>query len=222
MGDVPADTLRLRGDAGIAFGVGGVTRLYFDPSGNIGVAKQNPSEKLDVLGNMKVSGTATGAQIVSTVSNGTAPLVVSSATQVPNLNASLIGGVGANPLATRIITYLAGCDTCSTLSDSDDQRTIYMNVLDTGLVTINSVTCFSDSGQPKINLQKDDGAPANILSSDLTCSSASSGASTSSFVSGENVLNPGDKIDFVMSNALFNGGSPKRVTIVIKATVSGL
>src|SRR6185369_13043690 len=88
MGDVPADTLRLRGDAGIAFGVAGVTRLYFDPTGNIGVAKQNPSEKLDVLGNMKVSGTATGAQLVATASTGTAPLVVNSATQVPNLNAS--------------------------------------------------------------------------------------------------------------------------------------
>jgi hypothetical protein len=43
-----------------------------------------------------VNGTVTGTQFVSTVATGSAPLVVGSTTQVPNLNASLLGGVPAS------------------------------------------------------------------------------------------------------------------------------
>jgi hypothetical protein len=52
-----------------------------------------------------------------------------------------------------------------------------------------------------------------MLSSNLTCS----GIPTSSFVAGENSLNLDNKLDFVMVNA---GGTAKRATVVIKATVN--
>jgi hypothetical protein len=119
-----------------------------------------------------------------------------------------------NPeLAIRGITYIAGCDSCSVLQNTDSERAIYMNVI--GAMSIAQVTCISDAGAPVINLQRDDGTPANILAADLACSS--SGASTTSFASGEAVLNLNEKINFVMVNA---GTTAKRVTVVIKALVN--
>jgi hypothetical protein len=64
-----------------------------------------------VTGNVSASGSVSGAsgsfggsltakQLVSTVSSGTAPLSVNSKTQVPNLNASLLGGLSASSFAT--------------------------------------------------------------------------------------------------------------------------
>jgi hypothetical protein len=113
---------------------------------------------------------------------------------------------------TRGITYLAGCDICGVLQDTADQSTIYMDVI--GAMTINSVTCFSDAGAPSINLHRA-GASGNILSSNLSCST--SGATSTSFVSGQDALSLNDRLDFVMVSA---GGTAKRVTVVIKATVN--
>ncbi|HXR17117.1 MAG TPA: hypothetical protein VN777_13050 [Terriglobales bacterium] len=46
--------------------------------------------------NQTVNGNVSAAQLVSTVGQGTAPLQVTSTTQVPNLNASLLGGSSAS------------------------------------------------------------------------------------------------------------------------------
>jgi hypothetical protein len=167
---------------------------------------------------------------------------VGSTTQVSNLNASLLGGLPASAFGditgvtagagltggadsgnaalgltvaarTRGITYLAGCDTCSPLADSDDQKTIYFNVV--GPMTIASVTCFSDAGSPSINIQRDDGTPASVLTSDMTCSP--SGTTTDSFSGSEAVINLGEKLDFVISSA---GGTTKRITLSIKTVVN--
>jgi len=77
-------------------------------------------------------------------------------------------------------------------------------------MTINSVTCFSDTGTPIINVGKNG---SNILSSNLTCST--SGASTTSF--SNNALNSFDTLDFVMVTA---GGAAHRVTVTIQATIN--
>jgi Chaperone of endosialidase len=52
-----------------------------------------------VTGNETVSGNLSAKQLISTVATGTAPLSVASTTQVPNLNASLLGGVAASGYA---------------------------------------------------------------------------------------------------------------------------
>ena len=52
-----------------------------------------------VTGSVSASG-----QLVSTVATGTAPLAVSSTTQVPNLNASLLGGLSSSALAALAAT----------------------------------------------------------------------------------------------------------------------
>jgi len=57
--------------------------------GNIGIGTSVFTEKLTVLGNVSAG------QFISTVTSGTAPLTVTSTTQVINLNASLLAGKSA-------------------------------------------------------------------------------------------------------------------------------
>ena len=58
-------------------------------TGNVGIGSSVPTSKLQVIGDVSAD------RIISTVATGTAPFVVSSATQVSNLNASLLGGKSA-------------------------------------------------------------------------------------------------------------------------------
>jgi hypothetical protein len=97
------------------------------------------------------------------------------------------------------------------LADADDQATFWRNNLGR-TYRITEVWCESDtpSTWPSINLQRDDGTPANILSSNLTC--ANSGA-TGTVASAEQDVASGDKLDFIMVTA---GGSAKRVTVNIQ------
>jgi hypothetical protein len=161
-------------------------RMRINSAGNVGIGTATPSQKLEISGNVKASG-----------------IVFPDASSLTSATAA----------QTRAITYLAGCDTCSALADNDDQRTIYFNLV--GPMTINSVTCFSDAGTPTINLQRDSGAPTNILSSDLACSTT--GTTSTGIVSAQSILNLSDKVDFVIVSA---GGVAKRVTVAIKATVN--
>jgi hypothetical protein len=113
---------------------------------------------------------------------------------------------------TRQFTFLLGADNGSTLADTDDQATIFANRLGSG-ITINEVHCESDAGAPTINLQRDDGSAANILSSNLSCSA--SGTTGTIDTNEANVAN-GERIDFVMVTA----GTAKRVTVSVRYTVN--
>jgi hypothetical protein len=53
-----------------------------------------------VTGNETVTGNLAASELISTVATGTAPLKLNSTTQVPNLNASLLGGMSASAFAT--------------------------------------------------------------------------------------------------------------------------
>ena len=158
-------------------------------NGNVGVGTVSPAQKLEVAGNVKVTGTPG--------TNGV--IFPDSTTQTTAMRTAAL---------TRAITYLAGCEWCGTLADSYDQPKIFYNLV--GPMTINSVTCFSDTGTPSINVGKNG---ANILSSNLTCST--SGSSTTSF--SNNALNPYDTLDFVMVTAC---GAAHRVTVTIQATIN--
>jgi hypothetical protein len=75
-------------------------------NGNVGIASTAPTEKLDIIGNIKASGTTTSSRLISTVATGTAPLTVTSTTEVTNLNASLLrGGIpGSNINSFDVVT----------------------------------------------------------------------------------------------------------------------
>lgn len=124
---------------------------------------------------------------------------------------TIAAGDVAAALDTRSLTYIAGCDNCAVLPDADDQLTFWRN--NVAAMTITEVWCESDAGSPLINLQRDDGTPANILSANLTCSTT---GATGSIDAAEDNLAVGDKLDFVLVTA---GGTAKRVTVSVKATI---
>jgi hypothetical protein len=185
--------------------VNAAVRFYMSPTGNMGLGTFTPTAKLDVVGSAKVSGNMTATSFTgdgSLLSNLTASNIANGTLPIARLTpASRIRG----------ITYLGGCDTCSTLADTDDQKTIYLNVI--GPMSFNSVTCYSDVGTPTINIQRGGASPTNILSSDLACSP--SGATTSGFA--VTTLNQNETLDFVMVTA---GGTAHRVTVAIQTTVN--
>ncbi len=109
---------------------------------------------------------------------------------------------------TRGIVYLAGCDTCTALADTDDQQDFYVNVI--GALKILSVACYTDGGSPSINMKRDDGSAANILTGNLSCTGA-----TGTIDTNEDDIAVGEKLDFVLVSA----GGAKRITLVIKATL---
>ncbi len=100
----PSATLELLasdGPAGVA-----PTGFSFNTNGTINFA---PSQTLPaVTGNETVSGILSADQLTSTAATGTAPLKVTSTTQVPNLNASLLGGLSASAFATHAANTFAG------------------------------------------------------------------------------------------------------------------
>jgi hypothetical protein len=73
------------------------------------------------------------------------------------------------------------------------------------------VYCEIDAGTATINLQS---GGANILSSDLACSTA--GATSSTFVSGKDAIGVGTKINHVTTSV---GSSPHRMNVVVKYSV---
>jgi hypothetical protein len=97
-------------------------------TGNVGIGSTVPTEKLDIIGNIKltgtitasnitgsnvsVSGVATASRLVSTVADGTAPLTVTSTTEVTNLNASLLrGGIPGSNINTFDVVTNGGTQT---------------------------------------------------------------------------------------------------------------
>ncbi len=82
------------------------TGFHFNANGTINFA---PGQTLPaVTGNETVTGILSASQLTSTVGTGTAPLKVTSTTQVPNLNASLLGGLSASAFATHAANTFDG------------------------------------------------------------------------------------------------------------------
>lgn len=61
------------------------TRMVIDPDGNVGIGKTNPGEKLEISGNLKVSGSITGDIKATQIKSGTLDV-----DRIPNLAASKI------------------------------------------------------------------------------------------------------------------------------------
>jgi hypothetical protein len=153
-------------------------------------------------------GLTTGAPSLSLLTScGPSQLLkyISSTWQCADDNTTVVPGA-----TLRGINYLAGCDNCSALVDADDQQDFYVNVI--GPLTILSVGCYTDAGAPSINIQRDDGAAANILTPNLTCTT---GGTSGTIDTNEDNIAVGEKLDFQLVTA----GGANRITVVIKATL---
>ncbi len=100
------------GNGGTVTSVGSGTGLTGGPITTSGTLSVDTT-KVPLLGsaNSFTSSQTTNGQWISTVANGTAPLQVSSKTQVANLNASLLGGVAASSFATTGANSFNGTQT---------------------------------------------------------------------------------------------------------------
>ena len=118
-------------------------------------------------------------------------------------------------MRTRNITFvIPGTGSSNVLQDTDDQPAIWYNSLGQG-VTITGVSCITDSATATtIQLQKNDGSPANMLSSNLSCSSTR--ASTTTFVAGEAAVASTNGLDFLVVSA---GGAGKWVSVTVTFTL---
>ncbi|HSW65354.1 MAG TPA: hypothetical protein VLH56_18905 [Dissulfurispiraceae bacterium] len=114
-------------------------------------------------------------------------------------------------LKTGVINYTF-FDLNTDLPNTVDIPSIYVNRAKA--ITITEVYCEINAGSASINLQRDDGSAANILSSNLSCST--SGATSTSFASGEASISASHNIDHVTVSV---GASLRRLNVAIKYTV---
>jgi hypothetical protein len=123
--------------------------------------------------------------------------------------AGVASGVFANPSGQiKSLTFLIGSDAGAALADTDDQPTVWRN--NVAAMTLTEVWCESNAGTVIINLQRDDGSAANVLSSNVSCDT---GGELGTISASEDNFAVGDKLDFVMVTA---GGTAKRVTVNLK------
>jgi hypothetical protein len=149
------------------------------------------------------SNIANNTGTVSTVLHG-------NATGAPSFGAVVAADITANTITpSKMSVYehqfvMTGSGTGGLLQDTDDQPIIWTNHSG-GNLTIGKIWCRTDSTTAlTMQFQKDDGSPASMFSSNLSCTSTES-SGTVAFVSGENVLADGNSIGY--QTVLAGGGA---------------
>jgi hypothetical protein len=131
-----------------------------------------------------------------------------------------VGQVVQSVSAAGVITCIAGTSehrfllypaSGAVLLDTDDLPAAWRNHSGAS-IPITQVWCETDSATAlTMQLQKNDGSPANMLSANLSCSSTE--ANTTGFVAGENVLADGDGLNYLTVSA---GGGATWVAVHFK------
>ena len=149
-------------------------------------------------------------QVVTAVNDGAAPTC-------SNVTSAMIsdGVVASADLATANKTFKCNFVLFddSGLKDTDDIPSISNCSRPGRAITITEVHCECDAGSPVINLQRDDGTPADILSSNLTCTT---GGANGTIAGAEDNIAATDKIDFVAVSGM---SGANRISILIEYTV---
>lgn len=134
-----------------------------------------------------------------------------------NVTAIASGVVGSAELDTAHDTITCNFTLYDStgLADGDDINTISNCSYPGRAITITSVRCEVDAGTTtQVQLQHDDGTPANLLSSTLICSTTAGGAAGTIDTNEDNFAST-DTLDFVMTAA----GTANRLTMLIQATI---
>lgn len=202
-------------------------RTITQPDANTVLVQPVSSTATQFLTNVDASGVQQKAQPVFTDLSGAA-----SDAQVPNLNALSTGltvsrcvetdGAGNLSVAaaacnaagtdTRQINFLISRDTA--LLDTDDFANFFANEMD-ATITITQIKAWTDTGTSTINIQRDDGTPANICTANLVASTA---GVTCTLVAAEDELLDTESLDFVMVTAATTG-TPTKITLVITISI---
>jgi hypothetical protein len=96
----------------------------------------------------------------------------------------------------------------STIADTYDVQSVWRAPV---ALTITEVWCETDTGTVNLDIQIDDGSPADIMGSDLVC--ASTAVSDSSSLTGS--MAAGDRLDFAITSV---ASSPTRLTACVVYT----
>jgi hypothetical protein len=141
-------------------------------NGNVGLGISNPAERLHIIGNINAT------RFISTVATGTAPFIVSSTTQVQNLNADRVrGGIPGNNNSGDIITT----DAAQTLFNKTINSTVIQNPNLTGSITFNDRELSSPANNGVIITSGDNGTVTSqmIANNSIVDSDINTGAGIS-------------------------------------------
>jgi hypothetical protein len=118
---------------------------------------------------------------------------------------------GQNPPGSQAEITFTLFDPATVLAVTNDIPSIYANRV--AAFTIAEVCCeVDDATATTINLQRDDGSPANILTGNLSCATAIGSGCTTTLTAAESTIATGENIDFV----LVTNTAAKRINVTIK------
>lgn len=183
----------------------GDTATAFFDAGTIEAARGGTG--LDTSGSTGVSRVDAGTWSVSELSGDVT-------TSGSNATTIAAGAVASAELATVNKTFKCNFTLFDStgLLDGDDINTVSNCSRPGRAITLTEVHCETDAGTPSINLQRDDGTPANILTSDLTCTT---GGANGTIAAAEDNFAATDKMDFVMVAA----STANRISVLVEYTV---
>ena len=98
------------------------------------------------------------------------------------------------------------------LADTDDIPSISNCTRPGRAITITEIWAETDAGTPSINLQRDDGTPANMCTANLT---PTTGGATCTVAAAEDNFAATDRLDFVMVSA----STAKRINVAVQFTI---
>jgi hypothetical protein len=122
-----------------------ITKVPQLQAANTFVGNQSVTGNITATGSVTGSGNVSGKQLVSTAAAGTAPLVVTSNTVVPNLNASLLGGLAANAFATLNANTFTKSQTISGNGVNAQIGDVGCGVKSVGVAFAATATCASSA-----------------------------------------------------------------------------
>ncbi|MEO6761462.1 MAG: FG-GAP-like repeat-containing protein, partial [Candidatus Saccharimonadales bacterium] len=116
-------------------------------SQNAGGTTLTVAGALSVVGTISSNNTITGTQLISTIADGTAPLVVTSTTKVTNLNADLLDGLDSTAFQVAGSYAPASGSANYIQNGSSQQASSNFNISGTGTANLyNSVTGYQFNG----------------------------------------------------------------------------
>ncbi|KKM86417.1 hypothetical protein LCGC14_1279190 [marine sediment metagenome] len=165
-------------------------------------SKDNIRDKIEALDFSDLAGTVGDAQIAAGAVDG------GSGGEIAD------GSIVSADLATANKTFKCNFTLFDPggLADTDDIPSISNCTRPGRAITITEIWAETDAGTPSINLQRDDGTPANICTANLT---PTTGGATCTVAAAEDNFAATDRLDFLMISA----STAKRINIAVEYTV---